>query len=110
MKVTAFRILAKPLGEVASYRLPTSPQNLSMNFISIVAERPLSWLAIALAFILTWAVPAVIKHALLWNIPMAGKANAGVEERRKAYLGGARKVYTDGYRAVSCFLQVPGRD
>lgn len=37
----------------------------------------------------------------LEKIPLAGKEFGNTEKRRLAYLGGARRLYTDGYRNVS---------
>jgi hypothetical protein len=36
----------------------------------------------------------------LEKIPLAGKEFGSTEKRRLAYLGGARRLYTDGYRNV----------
>lgn len=72
----------------------------NMNLTNAIAERPSSFLAILLSVIFVWIAPKILKHALLWHIPMAGNRGASVEERRKAYLSGARQVYTTGYRTV----------
>ena len=74
------------------------------NLLSVFVERPWTWLAISTAIAATWAVPLVVKLSVLWRIPVAGEGDASAEERRKAYLSGARKLYTDGYRIVSCFF------
>lgn len=71
------------------------------RLLSILAERPWTWLAIVLALAATWAVPVIIRLSVLWRIPTAGEDAASAEDQRKAYLGGARKLYTDGYRKVN---------
>ncbi|KAH7015594.1 cytochrome P450 [Ilyonectria destructans] len=43
-------------------------------------------------------VPHILQRAQLWKIPMIGEELGGTEKRRQAYLAGARKLYTDGYR------------
>ncbi|KAM5366233.1 hypothetical protein ACJZ2D_010661 [Fusarium nematophilum] len=42
--------------------------------------------------------PKITGTIRLWSIPTVGDELGGTEKRRKAYLGGARKLYYDGYR------------
>lgn len=52
----------------------------------------------ATLFIATVVVPKVMDYIRLAAIPVVGKDFGGEEERRKAYLKGARKLYNDGYK------------
>ncbi|KAL6859810.1 hypothetical protein ACO1O0_003834 [Amphichorda felina] len=65
---------------------------------TVVAER---WVVISTAILVLavslWA-PSLVNQFRTWQIPMIGEELGTVEKRRQAYLGGARKLYNEGYR------------
>lgn len=67
---------------------------------TVVAER---WVVISTAILVLavslWA-PSLANQFRTWQIPMIGEELGTVEKRRQAYLGGARKLYNEGYRKV----------
>ncbi|KAH7145688.1 cytochrome P450 [Dactylonectria estremocensis] len=59
------------------------------------------WPVLSTALILSLAavvVPHILQRFQLWRIPFVGEELGGTEKRRQAYLAGARRLYTDGYR------------
>lgn len=43
-------------------------------------------------------VPKLLTSSQIWRIPVIGEELGSEEKRRQAYLAGARRMYTDGYR------------
>lgn len=54
--------------------------------------------ALVILFVAMW--PRLVQTIRLNQIPLSGKDLGSYEKRRMAYLGSARKVYTEGYRKV----------
>lgn len=52
------------------------------------------------AFAAAWLLPKCINYARLAAIPVIGADLGGEEQRRQAYMKGARKMYNDGYKRV----------
>jgi hypothetical protein len=50
--------------------------------------------------------PKVGSVLRLWTIPIVGEELGSTEKRRKAYLAGARKLYSDGYQKVRILIHV----
>jgi hypothetical protein len=70
------------------------------NFNDIVAERWPAFSAAALACLIAIVLPRLVEVIRISSIPTIGTELGGQEKRRQAYLGGARKLYNDGYRKV----------
>ena len=51
-------------------------------------------------------VPKIGSLLRLWTIPVVGEELGSTEKRRKAYLGGARRLYCDGYQKVGISIDV----
>lgn len=70
------------------------------SLTTVVAER---WVIVSTAILVLaaslWA-PVLVSKFRTWQIPIIGQELGSVEKRRQAYLGGARKLYNEGYRKV----------
>ncbi|KAJ3544004.1 hypothetical protein NM208_g3283 [Fusarium decemcellulare] len=66
------------------------------SFVDIAVNRWPILLATALVIIFAALSGPITSAIRLWSIPTVGEGNT--EKRRKAYLAGARKLYSDGYQ------------
>ena len=72
------------------------------QILELVSGRMTVIAAAAAICILTYLLPKLTAVLRLAAIPMVGTDLGNSEIRRKAYLGGARKLYNDGYKLVCC--------
>ena len=72
----------------------------TQSVFDVAANRwPVLLTALLVCFVAAIA-PKVESVLRLWTIPVVGEELGSTEMRRKAYLGGARKLYSDGYQKV----------
>ena len=72
----------------------------TQSVFDIAANRwPVLLTAILVCFV-TAIAPKLGAPLRLWTIPVVGAELGSTEKRRKAYLRGARKLYSDGYQKV----------
>ena len=78
----------------------------TQSVFDIAANRwPVLLTALFVCFVAAIA-PQVRNLLRLWTIPVVGAELGSTEKRRKAYLRGARKLYSDGYQKVRISLDV----
>lgn len=53
-----------------------------------------------LAPVLVFVILKIQQTIRLWKIPVIGQELGDTEKRRRAYLGGARRLYLSGYEKV----------
>lgn len=78
----------------------------TQSLVDAAANRwPVVLTALLVCFVAAIA-PKVGSVLRLWTIPIVGEELGSTEKRRKAYLGGARKLYSDGYQKVRIPIDV----
>ena len=78
----------------------------TQSVFDIAANRwPVLLTALLVCFVAAIA-PKLGSVLRLWTIPVVGEELGSTEKRRKAYLGGARKLYSDGYHKVRISIDV----
>jgi hypothetical protein len=76
----------------------------AQSLLDLVANRwPILVTALFACFVAAIA-PRVVNILRLWTIPTIGEELGNTEKRRQAYLGGARKLYSAGYRKVKALI------
>lgn len=78
----------------------------TQSLVDVAANRwPVVLTALLVCFVAAIA-PKLGNILRLWTIPIVGEELGSTEKRRKAYLGGARKLYSDGYQKVRILIDV----
>lgn len=75
-----------------------------MESVSLIVDRIVERWPVVLACLLASIVAGVYPHVRNWlniyKIPIIGSELGSTDKLRQAYLGGARKLYNDGYNKV----------
>lgn len=78
----------------------------TQSAFDITANRWPVLLTALLVCLVAAIAPKVGSVLRFWTIPVVGEELGSTEKRRKAYLGGARKLYSDGYQKVRIPIDV----
>ncbi|CAG2014307.1 unnamed protein product [Fusarium graminearum] len=73
----------------------------TQSAFDITANRWPVLLTALLVCLVAAIAPKVGSVLRFWTIPVVGEELGSTEKRRKAYLGGARKLYSDGYQKLT---------